>query len=35
MSSNDPIYLDHNATMPILPEVVDAMLLYRDAPVPA
>lgn len=28
MSSNDPIYLDHNATTPILPEVVDAMLPY-------
>ena len=25
---NDPIYLDHNATTPLLPEVVDAMLLY-------
>jgi len=24
----DPVYLDHNATTPILPEVVDAMLPY-------
>ena len=26
MNENDPIYLDHNATTPILPEVADAML---------
>jgi len=25
-ASQDPIYLDHNATTPVLPEVVDAML---------
>ena len=25
-SADDPIYLDHNATTPVLPEVVDAML---------
>jgi len=25
-SARDPIYLDHNATTPVLPEVVDAML---------
>lgn len=28
MTRNVPIYLDHNATTPILPEVVDAMLPY-------
>ena len=26
--TNDPVYLDHNATTPLLPEVVDAMLPY-------
>ncbi len=28
MSADDPIYLDHNATTPLLPDVVDAMLPY-------
>ncbi len=28
MSTDDPIYLDHNATTPLLPEVVDAMLPF-------
>lgn len=28
MTTETPIYLDHNATTPVLPEVVDAMLPY-------
>jgi hypothetical protein len=28
MTHDDPIYLDHNATTPLLPDVVDAMLPY-------
>ncbi len=28
MNPSDPIYLDHNATTPLLPEIVDAMLPY-------
>jgi cysteine sulfinate desulfinase/cysteine desulfurase-like protein len=28
MTPRDPIYLDHNASTPVLPEVVDAMIPY-------
>jgi cysteine desulfurase len=28
MNASHPVYLDHNATTPVLPEVVDAMLPY-------
>ncbi|HZW88681.1 MAG TPA: cysteine desulfurase family protein [Myxococcaceae bacterium] len=28
MTTTEPVYLDHNATTPLLPEVVDAMLPY-------
>jgi cysteine desulfurase len=28
MNTTEPVYLDHNATTPLLPEVVDAMLPY-------
>lgn len=28
VTDRDPVYLDHNATTPLLPEVVDAMLPY-------
>src|SRR5215831_277607 len=28
MTDSDPVYLDHNATTPLLPEVVDAMLPF-------
>lgn len=28
MSLNEPVYLDYNATTPLLPEVIDAMLPY-------
>lgn len=31
-SPGDPIYLDHNATAPALPEVVDAMLPIAPSP---
>jgi cysteine desulfurase len=31
MHNDDPVYLDHNATTPVAPEVVDAMLpLFRE-----
>jgi cysteine desulfurase len=31
MSHDDPIYLDHNATTPLLPEIVGAMLPHLRA----